>query len=279
MGVSLLGVTLNQRVISILLVALAILVFISLSLSFMAVLGLINALPFIDQNHLTLLPGISIGCGGMIAILAFVRDRLHQKNDRIRKSDEIYLSIARDSFNEVYDLLKDKNNDRIIWVRSARLLLQALALKSKIETKDIIEAFQVSEERLRTELYRTFSITVDGDKNKQALPPQFFYGIDDWKTEKNLDEAAIKGGSTTVCVSVNIDENIPSCSSGSLANRSVIAIFDFLEFPSTYDDPLKKVQDWDDEWADSHGINQGAKRYIAHTKSNFVIGGKLHKKD
>tara|TARA_Y100000780_G_C13375719_1_gene298373 strand:- start:29 stop:421 length:393 start_codon:yes stop_codon:yes gene_type:complete len=126
----------------------------------MAVLGLISCLPFIDQNNLTLLPGISIGCGGMIAILAFVRDRHHQKNDRLRKSDEIYLNIARESFNEVYDLLKDKNNDRIIWVRASRLLLQAIALKNKIETNDIIQAFEVSEERLRTELYRTFSITV-----------------------------------------------------------------------------------------------------------------------
>jgi hypothetical protein len=269
---------LNQKVISISLVLLAIIVFISLSLSFMAVLGLISCLPFIDQNNLTLLPGISIGCGGMIAILAFVRDRHHQKNDRLRKSDEIYLNIARESFNEVYDLLKDKNNDRIIWVRASRLLLQAMALKNKIETNDIIQAFEVSEERLRTELYRTFSITVDGDKNKQALPPQFFYGIDDWETEKNLDEAAIKGGSKTVCVSVNIHENIPSPSSGGLANKSVIAIFDFSEFPLSYDDPLKKVNDWSDDWADSHGINQGAKRYIAHKKSNSVIGGKLYKK-
>ena len=268
----------NHRVITILLVTLAIIVFISLSLSFMAVLGLISCLPFIDQNNLTLLPGISIGCGGLIAILAFVRDRQHQKNDSVRKSDEIYLSIARDSFNEVYDLLKDNNNDRIIWVRAARLLLQALDLKEKVKTKDIIEAFEVSEERLRAELYRTFSITVDGDKNKQALPPQFFYGITDWETEKDLDAAAIKGGSTMVCASVNIHENIPSPSSGGLSQSSVIAIFDFLEFPSNYDDPLTKVEVWEDCWADSHGIKQGAKRYVAHTKSNAVIGGKLHKK-
>jgi hypothetical protein len=269
---------LNQRVISILLIVLAIAVLISLSLSFLAVLGFISWLPFIDINQLTLLPGISIGCGGMIAILAFLRDRQHQSNDRTRKSDEIYLNIARESFDGVFDLLKDKNNDRIIWISAARLLLQSLELKTKIKIPDIIEAFEIAEERLRAELYRILSIAVENEKNKQPLPPQFFYGIDNWETEKNLDTAAIKGGSKTVCASVNIHENIPSPSSGGLAIQSVIAIYDFMEFPESYDDPLKKVKGWDDNWEDSYGMIQGAKRYVAHTKANPVIGGKLFKR-
>jgi hypothetical protein len=244
----------------------------------MAVLGGIDILPFVDVNNLALLPGISIGCGGMIAILAFFRDRYYQSEDRVRKGDEIYLNIARGSFDEVFSLLKDKNNDRIIWVRAARLLLHSLELKTKITTPDLIEAFDVSAERLRAELYRTLSMKVEGKNNIQPLPPQFFYGIDSWETEKSLDAAAIIGGSETVCVSVIIDENIPSPSSGGLAVQSVIAIFDFMEFPEGYDDPLKRVKNWEDYWADSNGMVQGAKRYVAHTKSNFVIGGKIHKK-
>lgn len=277
-GVNLQGVTLNQRIITILLFVLAIVVLISLTLSFMAVLGWASTFPFVDVNHLTLLPGISIGCGGMIAILAFIRDRHHQSKDRVRKGDEIYLDVARASFDEVIGLLKDKNNDRIVWVRAARLLLHALEFKEKITTPDIIEAFDVSAERLRAELYRTLSIKVEGKNNIQPLPPQFFYGIDDWETEKSLDAAAIKGSSEMVCVSVSIDENIPSPSSGGLAAKSVIAIFDFMEFPKEYNDPLEKVKNWEDYWADSNGMIQGAKRYVAHTKSNIVIGGKIHKK-
>ncbi len=268
----------NNRIISFLLILLTMILVISLCLSFLAVLGFISWFSFIDQNNLSLLPGISIACGGMIAILAFIRDRSHQGKDRTRKSDELYLGIARDSFDEVYDLLKDRNNDRVIWVRAARLLLQAMELKTKIETPDIVEAFKVSEERLRAELYRTLSIVLNDENNRQPLPPQFFYGIEDWETEKSMDAAALKSGSKTVCASVNIHENIPSPSSGGLAKKSVIAIYDFMEFPKDYRDPLKNVKEWGDYWADSNGIIQGAKRYVAHTNDWAVIGGKLHKK-
>lgn len=212
----------------------------------------------------------------MIAILAFFRDRKNQRSDRVRKSDEIYLSIARQSFDEVFDLLKDRNNNRLIWIRASRLLLYALEIKTKITTPDIIEAFQLAEERLRAELFRTLRYTTEGHKNKQPLPPQFFYGIEDWKTEESLDDAAVKGGSKMIVSSVNIHKNVPEPSSGGLSPRSIIAIYDFLEFPANYNDPLQKVQTWDDNWADSHGISQGAKRYVAHTERHLVINGKLH---
>ena len=257
---------------------LAAVVLASLSMSLMAVFGIIDYISIIDKNNLSLLPGISISSGGMIAILAFFRDRQNQKKDRVRKSDEIYLSIARQSFDEVFDLLKDRNNNRLIWVRASRLLLQALALKTKIETPDIIEAFQLAEEGLRTELYRTLRYTTKKHKNKQPLPPQFFYGIEDWETEKSLDEAAIKGGSKMVVSSVNIHENVPEASSGGLSIKTVITIYDFLKFPDDYNDPILNVQNWDDNWEDSHGISQGAKRFVSHANNNFVINGKIHKK-
>ena len=247
----------------------------SLGMSLLAVVGLIENIPFLDKDQLSLLPGISIGCGGMIAILAFFRDRKHQQADRVRKSDEIYLSLARDSFDEVFNLLKDKNNDRVVWVRAARLLLQTLQLKNKIATTDILEAFKLAEERLRTELYRTLSVSTGSHKNRQPLPPQFFYSIEDWETEKNLDNAAIKGGSKTVVSSVTIHENVPEPDSSGLAIQSVIAIYNFLKFPSDYDDPLETVEKWDNNWAYSHGIDQGAKRYVAHASENIVINGKL----
>lgn len=158
---------LSYKVTTFLLGLLAVSVFVSLSLSFIAVVGQINHFPFIDKDKLFLLPGISISCGGMIAILAFFRDRHHQKEDQIRKSDEIYLSLARDSFNEVFSLLEDRNNDRIVWVRASRLLMQALDIKSKIGTQDIVEAFELAEERLRTELYRTLSVSTGKHGNRQ----------------------------------------------------------------------------------------------------------------
>jgi len=256
------------------------LITIACSTLLIAISNLFSVIPvsLIAESKMTTLPAIAISAGVLIASVTYLRDKSHQAKNTQRKSDEIYLNIARESFNEVFDLLKDKNNDRIIWVRASRLLLQVIALKSTIKTQDIIQAFEVSEERLRAELYRTLSIENDGDKNKQPLPPQFFYGIGDWETEKNLDNAALKGGGESVCVSVNIHENIPSPSSKGLAKQSVIAIYDFLEFPVAYVDPLEDIKTWDDNWEDSHGINQGAKRYVSHLSNNYVVGGKLHKK-
>ncbi len=259
------------------LIALGLAVFVSLLFSFLAVIGQVSVFGFIDKEQVALLPGISISCGGLIAILAFIRDREHQKKDRMRKSDEIYLSLARDSFDEVFSLLKDRNNDRLIWVRASRLLMQALNMKTKITTKDLIEAFELAVERLRTELYRTLSVQGE-DKKRQPLPPQFFYGIQDWQTEKSLDEAAIKGESKMVVCSVNIHENTPEPGAGSLAVQSVIAIYKFLQFPDDYKDPLPIGTDWEGDWVDSHGIEQGARRFVAHKKQTYVINGQLHQK-
>jgi hypothetical protein len=247
-------------------------------LSLLAVFGLIECVPFIDKSNLSLLPGISISCGGMIAVLAFFRDRGHQSADRQRKSDEVYLKIANDAFNEVYNLLKDRNNDRIIWVRASRLLLKAISLKNKLITDDVKSAFSISEEQLRGELYRVLSYKKSEKKNPEPLPPQFFFGIEDWDSEKSLDNAALKSRSNMVVSRVIIDENIPDPSQKPLAIKSVIAIFDFLKFPEDYDDPLETVQDWNDNWEDSNGIFQGAKRFVHHTKRYFVINGKLFDK-
>ena len=251
----------------------------SLVLSFIAVLGFTECLPLIDKGNLNLLPGISISCGGVIAILAFNKDRHHQKNDRVRKSDEIYLNIARDSFDEVFVLLKDKNNDRVTWIRASRLLLQALALKNKIGTKDIIEAFEVSEERLRAELYHTFSTINKEGKELGGLPPQFFYGIKDWETEKDLDVAAKKASAKPTVGLLSINENIPFSVQTDLAVNSVIAIFDFLKFPASYVDPLSQVKDWDLGYSPSFGVDQGAKRYFTHKETHRVVGGKLLTRD
>ncbi len=257
---------------------LALMLIVSLTLAIAAVFGFVDHVSAIEKNYLSLLPGISITCGGLIALLAYVRDKQHQTTERSRKSEEIYLDLARKSFDEVFELLKDKNNDRIIWVRAARLLLDAKALKNKIDTADVLDAFSIAEEKLRTELYRTLSLKSEENHARESLPPQFFYGIDEWDSEISLGDAAIKGTSGFVVSSLTIDKNHPEPMSSLLADESVIAIYNFLRFPDDYDDPLKKVEVWDGNWEDSNGIEQGPRRYIAHRQRFAVINGKLHEK-
>ena len=232
----------------------------------------------IAQGKMITLPAIAISSGVLIASITYLRDKTSQTAERQRKSDEIYLSLARDSFDEVYDLLKDKNNDRIIWVRASRLLLQTLELKNDIKTPDILKAFVLAEERLRTELYRTLSVKSNVHSNPQPLPPQFFYGIESWESEPSLEQAAIQASDKIKAHRVVRDKNIPESNLRPLSQKTVIAIYDFLEFPENYDDPLPSVGKWTDNWEDSHGINQGAKRYVSHINEYFVADGKLHKR-
>ncbi len=232
----------------------------------------------IQQSKMSTLPAIAISAGVLIASITYLRDKTSQSIGQQRKSDELYLNLARDSFDEVYGLLKDKNNDRVIWVRASRLLLQTLAIKLKIKTPDITEAFELAEERLRTELYRSLSIKTEGHSNRQPLPPQFFYGIDNWKTEASLDEAAKKSSNKIEAHRVEIDKNLPEPEIMSLSHKTVIAIYDFMKFSENYNDPLQDVEEWPDNWELSNGIEQGAKRYVSHKNNHYVVNGKLHKK-
>jgi len=74
---------------------------------------------------------------------------------------------------------------------------------------------------------------------------------------------------------ISIDQITPQSNILPLAAKSVIAIYDFLEYPSDYDDPLKTVETWTDNWEDSHGVNEGAKRFVHHISNFTAIGGKL----
>ncbi|BBB22750.1 conserved hypothetical protein [Abyssogena phaseoliformis symbiont OG214] len=245
------------------------LITITIAILILAIYNIFGLAPeaIIGQSKMSSLPAIAISAGVLIASITYLSNKSSQAVTHQRKRDELYLSITRESFDEVYGLLKDKNNDRIVWVRASRLLLKTLAIKSKIQTPGILDAFKLAEERLRNELYRSLSVKSDIFSSRQPLPPQFFYGIADWKTEISLDEAAKKSSSKIEAHLVEIDKNLPEPEMAPLSAKTVIAIFDFMEFPKDYDDPLPNVEEWTDNWKDTHGIEQGAKRYIAHKNS------------
>ncbi|MCC2617353.1 hypothetical protein LJ739_13965 [Aestuariibacter halophilus] len=136
----------------------------------------------------------------------------------------------------------------------------------------------MAEERLRTELYRALSVKADNYCNRQPLPPQFFYGIEAWETEESLDEVAIISSNKIEAHCVVIGKNLPEPELRHLSQKSVIAIYNFLKFSENYDDPLPKVVDWEGDWQDSHGTEQGAKRFFAHKNCHYVVDGILHKR-
>lgn len=228
-------------------------------------------------QRLSLLPATAVSAGVLVAILTFARERKKQELERQRHVSEVFLDRVKDGFKTVIDLLSDQNNNRVTWVRAARTLLKSLELKTQISSDEYKIACELEEERARNELYTILSLAdKKSSRERTPLPPQFFYGIDDWRTCTSLDTAAIKAASGAVVYSVTIDDIPPQDHLKHLAPKSVIAIFDFVEYPKTYNDPLKSVSDWDDNWEISYGIDQGARRYVAHTKQKVVIGGELH---
>ena len=228
------------------------------------------------SQRLSLLPAIAISAGVLVAILTFARERKKQELERQRHMSEVFLERVKDGFKTVIDLLADQNNNRATWVRAARTLLKSVELKTQISSEEYKVAYELEEERARNELYTILSLVDKQTGERVPLPPQFFYGIDDWRTCNSLDDAAIKASSGAVVYSVTIDEVPPQAYLKPLSPKSVIGIFDFVEYPKTYNDPLKSIVDWDDNWEDSHGTDQGARRYIAHTKQKMAVGGKLY---
>lgn len=213
-----------------------------------------------------------IACGALsFTIIIFVRGKKETKS-------RFFLEIASKGFEEVINLLSDQNNNNQIWVRAARTLLKAKNLKKRIPLQEYLDGFEAVEERVRNELYTYLTILDEETGERIALPPQFFYGIDNWR-EIGIDEAAIQASGGPVVSDVTLDKNFPVIKDLKLSERSVVAIFDFLEYPKSYIDPLSSVNLWNDNWDLSFGASQGARRYIAHRKTTFVANGEVHKRN
>jgi hypothetical protein len=238
-------------------------------------------LPFIDSNRADLLPGLLIGLGILLALLTFARDTHNQATERQRRSDEIAFEAARDAFQQAALQIGDRNNDRIIWIGAARLLLKAQELAEGIKTRSIREAVRLEVANAKLRLQRALSVTDPETGKVQCLPPAFFTGLDSWdrvgEGEQELKRAFAETDSGFVAGWMGLNKMIEEPQLRQLTPASVVAVFDFL-LSATWqdDDPLKKVELWDTSPYDAHpGIDQGARHYVYAKKRYFVIEGKV----
>jgi hypothetical protein len=245
-----------------------------------AILNIFCLIPeaIIEQSKMSTLSAIAISCGVMIASITYLRDRDSQVTERKKQNDEIMLRLAKEGFDETYDLLKDQNNNRVTWIRAARILYDSLGLKKEVELPQYVKAFNLAEERLRNQLYRVLQTEPNNpeESDKASLPGQFFYGAKDWKDSKlTVDEVAVNSKSPIKSYSVSIDKVTPEPKSGGLTESSVVAIYNFLKYPDEYEDPLNKIKIWEGHFDDGFGLEQGPRRYIYHKQNYIVIDGKL----
>jgi hypothetical protein len=242
------------------------------------VFGLIPAC-LIAQSKMATLPAIAISSGVLIASITYLRDKASQVTEGKRKIDEINLMLAKEGFDETYELLKDQNNNRATWVRAARILYSSIELKNEISLPQYIKAFSHAEERLRNQLYRLLQTEPDDPNlsDKVSLPAQFFYGADNWRdSDLSLDAAAIGASSPITAHSVKIDKVTPEPKSRGLSTSSVVAIYNFMKYPENYSDPLSKIDLWSGHFHDGWGIEQGPRRYIYHKQNRYVHEGEVH---
>lgn len=205
----------------------------------------------------------------------FNNEKSRQEIEDTDKRSLFFFEQAKLGLEEVYDMLKDQNNDRVTWVRAARDLLRARNLGKSIKVQEYQEAYRLTEEKIRHKLYLALSSYDPKTHSRNPLPPQFFYGVQNWNVVRPLDEVAKEVSQKIEVYGVSIDQTTPQSSILPLAAKSVIAIYDFLEYPADYDDPLNTVESWSDDWDDSRGINEGAKRFVYHVTHNTAVGGKL----
>lgn len=217
---------------------------------------------------------------GILWTISITYEQFHNQKSRqdiedTNKRALFFFEQAKQGLEEVYDMLKDQNNDRVTWVQAARDLIRARNIGKSIAVPEYQEAYRLTEEKIRHKLYLALSTYDTKTQSRNPLPPQFFYGIKNWDVFRSLDDVAIEVSQEVKAYSVVIDQNTPQSSILPLAAKSVIAIYNFLDYPADYEDPLKTIEMWTDNWEESLGINEGAKRFVSHVTNNTAIGGKL----
>jgi uncharacterized protein (DUF1778 family) len=235
-----------------------------------------------NSDGLKYLSSFVLSSAALVALLTFMRERKRIGRELEERRSRLFFEQASAGLEEVYSLLKDQNNDRIIWLRAARDLLHSVNLSKQISTTEYKEVYRLAEEKIRHKLYLALSIYDEATKERTALPPQFFYGLRDWQVERSLDDAAKLASQKIVAYTVSIDKVLRPPTTLPLSEKSVVTIYDFLEYPKEYKDPLESVTIWSGNWdlgsGIGLGIDQGARRFVDHISRYLTIDGKLHKK-
>jgi len=104
----------------------------------------------------------------------FYNQKTRQDIEDTDKRSLFFFEQAKLGLEEVYDMLKDQNNDRVTWVRAARDLLRARSIGKSISVKEYQEAYRLTEDKIRHKLYLALSVYDPNTHNWNPLPPQFF---------------------------------------------------------------------------------------------------------
>ncbi|MEW8686929.1 MAG: hypothetical protein AB2556_14035 [Candidatus Thiodiazotropha sp.] len=236
------------------------------------------SLPHTPQDHidkLQILTQLFIGSGVFFAGSAYYNSIKRQRIEDNKHQSKVLLDYASKNFTRVINLLEDKNNDRVTWIRAARILLDTSSLKQKITSPEYIKAYEIEEFVCRGELYKI--LCIDGENGTyDPLPTSFFFGVKNWKS-MTIEEAAIEAsGNDADNFNVSLSTPVPDPKILELEISSIKAIYDFLDYGKDFKDPLKKADTkWGNNWHHAFGHVQCAKRYAYFKRNYFVKDNKI----
>lgn len=115
----------------------------------------------IEKEYIVLLSAIGIVLSAFMASISVMKNIENanniEKQKKYKEDSEFYLNKSISELNNVYDLLKDKNNDRVTWILAARVLNMALELSNKITLESHKEFYNLYEFQLKNKLLDLFS--------------------------------------------------------------------------------------------------------------------------
>lgn len=230
-----------------------------------------------DAEH-EVLTGILIGCTAITAFLAYIKDSRVKKREEEEKAGLQRLGLCEKCFEQAYDLLKDRNNNRMKWVEAARLLLSAQELGRGIRTPVSKDGYILIESRFRSQLFDALTLPEGEHQSRQSLPTQFFFGIENWSKEPDLFESAARGSAKSIVGQPTPWKTSPLPGINHLALESVVVIFNFLRWPEGRQDLLRDVEVWPPSNMANIGFDQGARNFVQFQHEHLSIDGRvLHK--
>jgi hypothetical protein len=127
-----------------------------------------------NSDRLKYLSSFAVSSAALVALLTFRREKKRIGRELEERRSRFFFEQASAGLEEAYNLLKDQNNNRIIWLRAARDLLHSINLSKQITTTELKEAYRLAEEKIRHKLDLALSVC-DGETKESPSPSIFLW--------------------------------------------------------------------------------------------------------
>ena len=204
-----------------------------------------------------------------VGIIAFLWQSRLNIFERGYQKSQFALQSALDAYEQAYNLLKNRNNDRVTWVSAARILEHGNRISKKVseEThRDILEIQRIRYRHVLGELLGS---------DDHPISASFFYGQKD--DTSDLDTAAMESTRR---------EDVPhSPETGwkkpvmkSIPESALFIIWKFAQYPENYEDVVEGR--FPEDILNSHPdtfFRPALFEYLRHQRKWVSINGKLVK--